>query len=49
MAMSIGKAFLVIGIMATVAGALLGHDCWFFAVEALVKIAPAALLFAGTV
>ena len=49
MAMSIGKAFLVIGIMATVAGALLWHDCWFFAVETFVKIAPAALLMAGTV
>jgi hypothetical protein len=48
MAMSIGKTFLVIGIMLTVAGALLGHDCWFFALEAFVKIAPAALLFPGT-
>ena len=49
MAMSIGKTFLVIGIMLTVAGVLLGHYCWFFAVEVFVKIAPAALLLAGTV
>jgi hypothetical protein len=49
MAMSICKAFLVIGIILTVAGVLLGHGCWFFAVEAFVKIAPAAMLFAGTV
>jgi len=49
MAMSICKVFLVIGIILTVAGVLLGHGCWFFAVEAFVKIAPAAMLFAGTV
>jgi hypothetical protein len=48
MAMSICKAFLVVGIILTVAGVLLGHNCWFSAVEAFVKIAPAALLFPGT-
>jgi hypothetical protein len=47
--MSIGKTFLVIGTMATVAGVLLGHFCGFFAAEVFVKIAPAALLMAGTV
>jgi len=47
--MSIGKTFLIIGIMLTVVVALLGHHCWFFAVEVLVKLAPAALLLAGTV
>ena len=49
MAMSIGKTFLVIGIILTVAGVLSGYSCWFFAVETFVKIAPAALLMAGTV
>jgi len=49
MAMSIGKTFLVIGIMLAVAEVLLGHFCWFFAAEVFVKIAPAALLMAGTV
>jgi hypothetical protein len=49
MAMSIGKTFLVIGIILTVAGVLVGHDCWFFVAEVFIKIAPAALLFAGTV
>jgi hypothetical protein len=47
--MSIGKTFLVIGTIATGVGVLLGHFCWFFAVEVFVKIAPAALLMAGTV
>jgi hypothetical protein len=47
--MSIGKTFLVIGILLTVAAAWLGHHCWFFAIEALVKLAAAALLLAGTV
>jgi hypothetical protein len=47
--MSIGKAFLVIGIVMTVAGVLLGHPCWFRAVEVVVNLAPAALLLAGTV
>jgi hypothetical protein len=49
MAMSIGKTFLGIGIMVTVAEVLIGHYCWFLAVEIFVKIAPAALLLAGTV
>jgi hypothetical protein len=47
--MSIGKAFLVIGIVLTVAGVLLVHHWWFLGVEALVKLVPAALLLAGTV
>ena len=47
--MSIGKTFLVIGIVLTVAAAWLGLHGWFFAVEAFIKLAAAALLLAGTV
>jgi hypothetical protein len=47
--MSIGKTFLVIGIVLTVAAIWLGHHCWFFAVEAIIKLAAAVLLLAGTV
>jgi hypothetical protein len=47
--MSIGKAFLAIGIVLTVAAVCLGLHSWFFAVEAFVKLAAAALLLAGTV
>jgi hypothetical protein len=47
--MSIGKTFLVIGIVLTVAALWLGHHCWFFGVEEFVKLAAAALLLAGTV
>jgi hypothetical protein len=47
--MSIGKALLVTGIVLTVAAAWLGLHSWFFAVEAFIKFAAAALLLAGTV
>jgi len=47
--MSIRKAFLAIGIVLVVAAAWLGLPSWFFAVEAFVKLAAAALLLAGTV
>jgi hypothetical protein len=47
--MSIGETFLVIGIVLTVAVIWLGHHCWFLGLEALVKLAAAALLLAGTV
>jgi hypothetical protein len=47
--MSIGKTFLIIGIMLAVAAVLLGQPCWFFTMQALVKLAAAALLSTGTV
>jgi hypothetical protein len=47
--MSIGKTLLVIGIVLTVAAVWLGLYSWFFAVEAFIKLAAAALLLAGTV
>jgi len=45
--MSIGKLLLLTGIALTVVPVLLGHHCWFFAVEALVKLLAVALIFAG--
>ena len=47
--MSIGKTFLVIGTVLAVAAAWLGFHSWFFAVEAFIKLAMAALLLAGAV
>jgi len=47
--MSIGKTFLIIGIVLTLAGVPLGHHCLFFALEAVVRLAAAALLLAGAV
>jgi hypothetical protein len=44
--MSIGKMLLVIGIVLTVAGVLLGYHCWFFAVEVFVRLAAVALISA---
>jgi hypothetical protein len=42
--MSIRVILLVIGIALKVAAILLGHPCLVFAVEALLKLAAAALL-----
>ena len=42
--MDIEKMLLVIGIVLTVARVLLGHRCWFFAVEAFVRLAAVALI-----
>jgi hypothetical protein len=47
--MSTWKTLLVINTVLTLAGVLLGHHCLFFALEAFVKLAAAALLLAGTV
>jgi hypothetical protein len=42
--MSIGKMLLVFGIVLTVAWVLLARHCWFFAVEAFVRLAAVALI-----
>jgi hypothetical protein len=42
--MSIGRMLLVTGIVLTVARVLRGRHCWFFAVEALARLATVALL-----
>jgi hypothetical protein len=44
--MDIKKMLLVIGIVLTVARVLLGHHCWFLAVEAFVRLAAVALISA---
>jgi hypothetical protein len=41
--MSIGKALLVVGIVLRVAAILHGHHWWFYAVEAFLRLAAAAL------
>jgi hypothetical protein len=47
--MSVGKSFLIVEIVLTVAAIWLSHHCWYLSVEAFVKLAAAALLLAGTV
>jgi hypothetical protein len=42
--MSIGKALQVVGIVLSVAAVLNGHHWWFFAVEALLRLAAVALI-----
>jgi hypothetical protein len=44
--MSIGKALLIIGIVLKVAAILSGHHWWYFAVEAFLRLAAAALISA---
>jgi hypothetical protein len=45
--MSIVKMLLVIGIALTVVKVLLGPNCWFLAVEALVSLLVAAWISAA--
>jgi hypothetical protein len=45
--MSIVKVLLVIGIVLTVVKVLLGPDCWFFAVEAVVRLLVVAWISAA--
>jgi hypothetical protein len=45
--MSIVKVLLVIGIVLTVVKVLLGPDCWFFAVEAVVRLLMVAWISAA--
>jgi hypothetical protein len=46
--MSIGKMLLVTGIVLTVARVLLARHCWFFGVEAFVRLAAVALISSVT-
>jgi hypothetical protein len=45
-AMNIEKMLLLVGIVLMVARVLLGHHCWFLAVEAFVRVAAVALISA---
>ena len=47
--MNIGKTLVVIGIVLTVAAALLGHHWWIFAAEAFLRLAAVALISAGAI
>jgi hypothetical protein len=42
--MDIEKMLLVIGIVLNVARVLVGHRCWFLAVETFVRVAAFALI-----
>jgi hypothetical protein len=44
--MGIKTTLLVIGVVLTVTGVLLGHRCCFLAVEAFVRLATVVLIFA---
>jgi hypothetical protein len=46
--MDIEKILLLIGIVLMVARVLLGHHCWFLAVEAFLRVAGSALISAVT-
>jgi hypothetical protein len=47
LAMSIVKVLLVIGMVLTVVKVLLGPDCWFFALEAFVRLLVVAWISAA--
>jgi hypothetical protein len=45
--MSISQTLLVIEIVLTVAEVLLGHHCWVFALEAILRLVALAWISAG--